>query len=354
MKDDPIRYLGLDVHRSTVVASLRDEQGKVVMRATVATEEKAIVTLVKSAGPRVHVAFEEGTQAQWLHDLLVGHAERVVVCNVRGRDVLRNADDRIDADEMSRRLREGSLKSVFHGAPEMLTLKELTRNYGNLVEDATRVMLRIKALFRARAIPTPGVAVYRPSQRKQWLAKLEGGARVRAESLLCQLDLLLELRPKAKAAMIAAARRKTGWKTLRTIPFLGPVRVAYLLAVLRTPFRFRTKRNLWPYAGLAVVRQSSADQEFRNGKLQRSKKAPMTRGLNRNHNPILKSVFKGAANAATSRPGPLRDYYEASIARGVDDELAKVTLARKIAAVALRLWKRGEAFDPAKLTMQAT
>lgn len=48
-----------------------DEQGKVVMKATVATEEKAIVTLVKSAGPRVQVAFEEGTQAQWLHDLLL-------------------------------------------------------------------------------------------------------------------------------------------------------------------------------------------------------------------------------------------------------------------------------------------
>jgi hypothetical protein len=76
MKDEPIRHLGLGVHRSTVVASVRDEPGRVVMRATVATEEKAIVTLVKSVGPRVHVAFEEGTQAQWLHDLLIGHAER--------------------------------------------------------------------------------------------------------------------------------------------------------------------------------------------------------------------------------------------------------------------------------------
>lgn len=258
---------------------------------------------------------------------------------------MRNANDRIDADEMSKRLRDGSLKPVFHGAPEMLTLKELVRCYSNLVQDATRVMLRVKALFRARAIPTPGVSVYRASQRKQWLAKLEGGARVRAESLLSQLDVLLELRPKAKAAMIAAARRQPGWKILRTIPFLGPVRVAFMLAIMRTPWRFRTKRNLWPYAGLAVVRQSSADQEFRDGKLQRSRKSPMTRGLNRNHNPMLKAVFKGAANAAVSKAGPLRDYYEASVARGVRDELAKVTLARKIAAVALHLWKNGEKFE---------
>jgi len=178
-------------------------------------------------------------------------------------------------------------------------------------------MLRIKAIFRARAIPTPGVSVYRASKRKEWLAMPEGGARVRAAALLLQLDLLLELRPKARAAMIAAARRLPGWKILRSIPFLGPVRVAQILAIMRTPFRFRTKRNLWPYAGLAMVTRSSADQEFKGGKLQRRKRAPLTRGLNRNHNPILKTVFTGAATSAIAKPGPLREYYEATLARGV-------------------------------------
>jgi len=354
MKQQAIQYLAFDVHRATTVASLRNEQGKVVMQATVPTEAKAILNLVKGAGPRVHVAFEEGTQAQWLHDLLVDHAEQVIVCNVRGRSETVNKNDQIDADALSELLRLGALRPVFHGAPEMLSLKELVRSYTCLVSDSTRVMLRIKAIFRARAIPTPGVSVYRLSQRKKWLAKLEGGARTRAASLLTQLDLLLELRPKAKAAMIAAARRQPGWKVLRSIPFLGPVRVAVILAILRTPFRFRTKRNLWPYAGLGVVTRSSADQEFKNGRLQRSRKAPLTRGLNRNHNPLLKAMLKGAAAAAVTKPGPFRDYYEASIKRGVKEELAKVTLARKIAAVVLRLWKKGELWDPAKLTMQAT
>jgi transposase len=354
MKQQAIQYLAFDVHRATVVASLRDASGRVVMRATVATEGKQILALVQSAGPRVHVAFEEGTQAQWLHDLLIDHAERVVVCNVRGDSEGENKSDRIDADELSERLRVGRLKSVYHGTPEVLTLKELVRSYSGLVSDTTRVMLRIKAIFRARAIPTPGVSVYRASKRKQWLAKLEGGARVRAAALLTQLDLLLELRPKAKAAMIAAARRLPGWKILRSIPFLGPVRVAQILAIMRTPHRFRTKRNLWPYAGLAVVTRSSADQEFKDGKLRRRKRAPLTRGLNRNHNPILKSVFKGAATSAIAKPGPLRELYEAMLARGMKEDLAKVTLARKIAAVVLRLWKRGELWDPKKLTMQVT
>src|SRR5207245_4170817 len=135
-----------------------------------------------------------------------------------GREGHGNKSDRIDADRLSEQLRLGALRSVFHGANSVLTLKELVRNYSNLVEDSTRVMLRIKALFRARGILTPGVSVYRASHRAKWLAKIESrGARMRAESLLGQLDSLLELRPKAKAAMIAEARRQSGWKVLRSI-----------------------------------------------------------------------------------------------------------------------------------------
>jgi transposase len=120
------------------------------------TEATAIVDLVRGLGPRVHVVFEEGTQAQWLHDLLRPVAERVVVCNVRGRSPAGNKNDRVDVDRLSEDLRNGSLKVVYHGASSVLNLKELVRSYNNLVQDSTRVMLRVKALFRSRAIATPG------------------------------------------------------------------------------------------------------------------------------------------------------------------------------------------------------
>ncbi len=325
------------------------------MKATVRTEAKAIVRLVRSQGPRVHVAFEEGTQAQWLHDLLQPVAERVIVCNVRGKSMLANKNDDIDSDLLSERLRLGSLKGVYHGAASVLPLKEMVRNYGNLVEDATRVMQRIKALFRARAIPTPGAGVYGTRQREAWMAKLQGsGVRLRAESLFTQLDALLALRSKAKSAMIAEARRQPAWRILRSIPFLGPVRVAQVIAIVGTPFRFRGKRRFWPYIGLAVVTHSSADNEIVAGTIRRRRRPPLTRGLNRNHNRILKDAFKGAAIAAAYKDGPLKDLFEQSLGRGVDKDMALLTLARKISSVALRLGKKGELWDPTKLTTQAT
>jgi hypothetical protein len=49
----------------------------------------------------------------------------------------------------------------------------------------------------------------------------------------------------------------------------------------------------------------------------------------------------------------LQDWYQGLLVRGVRDELARVTLARKLAAITLRLWKKGERYDPAQLTIQA-
>jgi transposase len=169
------------------------------------------------------------------------------------------------------------------------------------------------------------------------------------------LALLQELRPTAKRALITAAQRDPAWPVLRAIPYLGPVRVALLLATLQTPWRFRTKRQLWAYAGLAVVTRVSAEYELEGGRaVRRQRRPPTTRGLNRNHNRIAKDVFKGAATAAATRPGPLQDYYQGMLTRGMRPELARVTLTRKLAALALRLWKTGEVYDPAQLGVQAS
>ncbi len=348
------KYVAFDVHQASTVASVREETGRVIARGIVPTEKHAITEFVQGMRGAVHVVFEEGTQAQWLHDLLAPLVERVVVCDRRGEARQGNKGDQVDADQLAELLRRGGVRAVYHGNTSRAALKELARTYRTVVEDATRVMLRLKALFRARAIPALGKRVYHPTSRGDWLTKLtERGARWRAEALYAQLDVLRVLRPKTKAALLAEARRDPAWTMLQTIPFFGPVRVALLLATMQTPWRFRTKRNRWAYAGLAVVTRSSADYTLVAGQPVRRRRPPMTRGLNRNHNRVVKDAFKGAATAATARPGPLRDFYQAMIARGMRAELARVTLTRKLAALTLRLWKKGEPYDPTKLTIAA-
>ena len=216
------KYVGLDVHQAMTVATVRSEGGRVIARSVVETSDASIREFFSAMAGSVHVVFEEGTQAQWLYDLLSPRVDRVIVCDRRGEKRSGNKGDQVDADELSEQLRCGGLRAVYHGAHGRADLKELTRAYRNLVEDSTRVMLRLKALFRARAIRTTGSGVYQPKGRAAWVA--------------------------------------------------------------------------------------------------------------------------------IGRPGPFQDFYHRMIERGMREELARVTLARKLAALTLRLLKTGEVFDPTQLS----
>jgi transposase len=116
------------------------------------------------------------------------------------------------------------------------------------------------------------------------------------------------------------------------------------MALMQTPHRFRTKRQLWSYSGFGVETHSSAEQRFINGELRRAKKPVSIRGLNRNHNHDPKNLFKSVATVAAAKAGPFQEYYHALVAKGMRPEMARLTLARKIAAITLIIRKKGAHF----------
>src|ERR1035438_4466699 len=92
---------------------------------------------------------------------------------------------------------------VYHGEHGLRTLKELGRSYLTLTKDVSRVMTRIKALYRSWAIPCSGATVYAPRHRAEWLAKIsEPGVRLRAERFYQQLDLLEPVRQEARRDLL--------------------------------------------------------------------------------------------------------------------------------------------------------
>ena len=165
--------------------------------------------------------------------------------------------------------------------------------------------------------------------------------------------MLVVLRQQARQELLVEGKKHQAWKFLRSIPALGPIRAAVLMAIVQTPHRFRTKRPLWKYGGFGVVTHSSADHRYVEGQLQRSKKPVSVRGLDSNYNHYLKDLFKGAAILASTREGPLREFYEALVGKGMRPEMARLTLARKIATITLTVWKKGARFDAEHLKSQA-
>ena len=102
---------------------------------------------------------------------------------------------------------------------------------------------------------------------------------------------------------------------------------ALAVALIQTPHRFRTKRQLWAYSELALETRISAEYRYATGQLRRSKKMISIRGLNKDHNHDLKGLFKGVATMASARPGPFQDFYQALLAKGIKPTMARLTLA---------------------------
>jgi len=350
------KYIGLDVHQATISVAVLDSSGKLVMESILETKAATILEFIQGLRGSLHVTFEEGTSAAWLYDLLVPHVAKVVVCNPRKNALLRsgNKNDRTDARKLAELLRGGQLSPVYHGENGVRTLKELARSYLTITKDLTRVMNRLKALYRSRAIPCAGTSIYVPRYRIDWLKKLtEAGVHLRAERLYLQLDMLQSLRQEARHDLLAESCKHSAARLLRRIPCIGPIRAALLIAFIQTPHRFRTKRQLWTYSGLAIETRDSGEYRYVKGQLQRAKKHTNVRGLNKNHNHDLKYLFKSTAMRASCCAGPLRDFYAARVARGMKPDMARLTLARKIAAITLTVWKKGERFDGERLKQQA-
>lgn len=350
------KYIGMDVHKETISIAVMDSAGKLVMESIIETKAGTILQFIQGLRGSLSVTFEEGTWAAWLYDLHKPHVTQVVACNPRKNALLKdgNKGDRIDARKLAELLRGNHLKPVYHGETGVRTLKELCRSYLTISKDLMRVMSRLKALYRSWGIACSGTGVYTPRYRSEWLNKIaEAGVRRRAELFYQQLDALQVLRREARRDLLAESGKHGATKLLRQIPSIGGIGAALLVALLQTPYRFRSKRQLWAYSGLALETHGSAEYCYWEGQLRRSKKQVTVHGLNDNHNHDIKNVFKSAATQASICAGPLHDFYESLLAKGMRPEMARLTLARKIATITLMLWKKGACFDAERVKAQA-
>jgi transposase len=339
------RYVGLDCHAESCTLAVMGPSGKRLKSMVVETNGKALREAVGSIPGRIHLCLEEGTQSAWLHELLSPQVEELVVVmppeSKGAKDDLRDAWTR--ADE----LRTGRIQTRVYKAPQHLAaLRNAVRAYGFAVRDVVRAKNRLKAVFRSRGIPTDA-EIYDAKRRDRALKMLSAPHRQLAEWLGRQLDALEPRREEAEEWLLNEAKTHPIIRTLATAPGLGKIRTAQLVAVAATPERFRTRRQFWSYCGLSIVTRSSADWvRGKDGRWVRSQ-VQQTRGLSRKRHPLLKSVFKGAATTVIAMPDhPLHKDYERMLEAGIKPNLAKLTLARRIAGTVLSMWRHQEVYDP--------
>jgi transposase len=339
------RYIGLDAHASSCTIAVVGPSGRRLGKQVIETNGAALVTAIRAIPRPRHLVLEEGTQSAWLHEVLDSHVDELLVVQATTASPGQKNDER-DAFALAEALRIGNFeRRIFKAPSRFAELRVLAHTYTMIDRDVVRTKNRLKSLYLSRGIHATGKAVY-GSQRGEWIQKLPATTHAAAELLYRELDALAELKADATEKLVAESHRHRVSQLLETCPGLGPIRVAQLVPVVVAPERFRTARQFWAYCGLGIVMRSSSDWVRRPDGWSRAQ-VQKTRGLNQQCNRRLKYIFKSAAITVLKKPEhPLRQHYDRMLENGTKPTNAKLTIARKIAALALALWKRQEVYRP--------
>lgn len=340
------RYIGIDAHDKSCTAVVLDERGRELQKAVLETNGEVLRRFVELVPRARHVAVEEGNLSQWLYELLEPVSEEIVVFVPPKHSGDKN--DYRDARDAAEKLRTHALeRTVFKPRRDLAEVRCAVRAYHALGKDLTRAKVRLNSVFRARAVSV-GDEIYKADGRGEALKHLPEAERKLAAAFAAEVDALQPLQAARLKALRAVCTPEVA--RLKTAPGIGLIRAATIVAVVGTPDRFRTRSQFWSYCGLGIVHRSSSDWTPNEKRQWVSVKKQCTRGLNKNRNASLKDVFKGAALTVlmTDPENPLAVSYRRRVDAGQDPSLARLTLARQIAAIILAMWKNKEDYDPSR------
>ena len=344
-----MNIIAFDVASEVSTFCIIRENGRITKEDAVGTKISELKRIIKEVPRPRQVVFEECCQSAWLYSELVHVCEDIFVCNGRRNYKLSGEykNDVNDARNLAKRARMNELERVWHGGNDLRNIKDSLRCYQTLTEETTRLKNQIKSVFRSNGIAI-GQLAYSPVSRKKAIKDLKFSMQQeRVGRLGVLLDEALKQRAEALKSMVKCARRNKMYSALRKIDGIGPIFASIFISEVGDPNRFRTRKQLYSYAGLAVTSHNSSEYQIERGKIIRKNKPFQTRGLVREYNRHLKYMLK-QATMTLSRTKWKTQYQDIST-RAKNSNMAQLTLARKLACVMLRIAKSGEKYDIKKV-----
>lgn len=342
------RYIGIDVHAKSCTIAVLSAMGKRLREWQVETARETLLEAVKSVAGERYICFEEGTLSEWLYEVLEPVAKEIdVIVPPKRRGVKSDSvDARAAAEAM--RVQSREVRRVYKAPRTFTALRKAVRTHWQVQRDVVRVKNRLNTCYRARGLSGLDSGIYDRERRDAWLKKLGPVQRRQAEHFSIELDALRPVLQQAEAWLAEEGKKVKVVELLATAPGIGMIRASQIAAVVLSPHRFRTRSQFWMYCGLGIVTRASSEWVMAGPAWQREQ-VQQTRGLNKQRNPLLKNVFKGAAQTVRRLSDhPLQLAYQRALAGGVKPNLATLTLARRIAAAVLAMWKNNKEYDATK------
>ena len=252
-----VTYVGLDIHKSVVVATAVDGMGNRIDQRKLGPADDELTDYLRGLPGERRVAMEATTVWEHYFDAAVrGGAVPVLSNPLKTRLIAETSlkSDRVDSEALATLLRLNALPTAYAPPPEIRSLRRLVRDWVFFQRKLVAVRNHTYSILLAQGTPhSPGVLSRRRSREslRGHLPAIDRG--------LDALRLLEGLLAPIEKELESTAERSREAQLLRTIPGIGAMTAVCLVAFLTPIERFRNVRQVIAYCGLCPTNYQSAD-----------------------------------------------------------------------------------------------
>lgn len=341
-------YVGMDVHQSSTTFCLFDPldgpkgRYRTVKRPTTAENIEAVLRPFQGD---CKVAYEVGTQAQWIAKIVRPLAAEVQVANPSLIPWLFRAGrktDSIDARKLATLLHLNQLPTVHLPSADVSGWRSLINHRRTLIQRRTTIKNQIHAIRRTFAYTCPHKSCW-TRVGIVWLRSLtfDDARRLMANTLLDELAFMSSQVVKVEKQLDLIAEGQPNVSLLRSIPGIGPRTAEAIVAFTDAIERFGNRKQFASYFGMTPTEDSSGLVE-RHGHI--SKRGPS----------VVRWVLTEASYQVIARCPVFRRFF-ARIHRGKKGrrKTAIVATGRKVLTVCFGMMRDQTQFDPGKVLRSA-
>ena len=269
------KYVGLDVHKATIVVAVADEgRGEVRPYGTIKNTPGAVAHLVKKLGPaeQLECCYEAGPCGYGLQRQLSGLG---AACSVVAPSLIpqrpgeRIKTDRRDAAKLARLLRSGELTAVWVPDAEHEALRDLSRAREAARTAQHQARQQILSLLLRSGVEEPGETRRWTQRYRSWLGELSLEQPLQRIVLADAMEAVDAATARLKRMEDAVKKAATEGGhapligALQSLRGVGVITAVTLVAELGDLGRFPTPRPLMAYVGLVPSEHSSGTSQRR-------------------------------------------------------------------------------------------
>ncbi len=342
------KSVGLDVHQSTTVYSVLDNEGEEIAKASVPSTRAGLETLLDRIGgvEDVQFALEASGSSLWVYDFLVSHADEEDV-HVAQSNVIRpiinsqEKNDENDAWWLAFFLWQGRLPTTYVAEGEVRELRIATRELSRLIEERSQMVCRFRSHLRQEGIQVPANFQTKKTRAAvpEAIEETSGARREALQRLLARIEAAdAEIAHWEEMVEEMCKDLQIVQTMIEHIPGLGIRTAPVIYAEMGDPRRFRSAKAFAKATGLPPGYRESG------GKISST-------GITREGSAAARWAFTRAVIACLrcqhSAGWAIKQWILARVRRQPKKK-AYVATARKLSEGVWRLFAFGEEFDLAK------